>query len=170
LIAAALESNSAILQVNFTHSSFSETSVRYILSALTSNSSSAVEKLSLSFSGIGDWMSTGSHLCELLKRNKKLHTLDLDGNNIGDIVTRQLADAFPHNKTLMLLHMGSCQAMTVISLKAIKETLPQSAIRGIHLYGNHFSVGESAVILQDITRTLQRNMKTKPARALTYDD
>jgi len=114
-------------------------------------------------------MSTGSRLHELLKRNKKLHTLDLDGNNIGDIVTKQLADAFPHNNTLMLLHMGSCQAMTEQSLKAIKENLPRSSIRGIHLYGNQFS-GEGAVILEDIIRILQRNMKTKPSRALSFDD
>jgi len=123
----------------------------------------------LSFSGIGDWVSTGNHLHELLKANKKLHTLDLDGSNIGDIVTKLLAEAFPYNNTLILLHMGSCQAMTERALVAIRDNLPRCSLRGVHLYGNQFSV-VGAAMLEEITKILQYNMRTKPNRILSFDD
>eukprot|EP00121_Abeoforma_whisleri_P007341 Awhi_evm1s6701 len=66
-----------------------------------------------------------SYLCEALKRNTRLKTLDLSGNDLNDAAGFAIANLLKHNKSITTLNLNDSQIGSVGMLD-ISESLASS--------------------------------------------
>jgi Ran GTPase-activating protein (RanGAP) involved in mRNA processing and transport len=104
---AMLRRNTVLQDLDLTGDAFGSAGLAEVASALYRNTS--IQGLSLSLNGLDD-LAAANALRELLRRNKTITRLKLEGNAFGRNVAavRCIADGFRTNKTLQELDLSFC--------------------------------------------------------------
>jgi len=91
-------------------------------------------------------------MAELLSTNRKLESLALDGNPLGDVGATALANMLDLNGTIKNLSLGSC-SITDKGLHAFSNTLSiNSNLENLALWGNDFSCKGICALFNSLKR------------------
>jgi len=129
-LATALKRN-GVLEVLDLEDNEIKTGIKHLVEALDHNE--ALVDLSVAKNGLGD--GGAQKVAELLKCRTVLKKVNLRGNCITEAGVRHLANALPHNDQLLGFDVSD-NGLKDGGAMALAETLPQSSLADLNIYGN----------------------------------
>jgi Ran GTPase-activating protein (RanGAP) involved in mRNA processing and transport len=151
---AMLRRNTVLQHLNLTGDALGSTGLAEIASVLYRNTS--IQGFDISDNGLDD-LASANALRELLRRNKTITRLFMDGNTFGNNIAavRCIADGFRTNKTLQLLDLCSC-ALDDQGLSILAECLGQQkrGLVDLNLSVNHITFSGLRALVNNATAAL----------------